>query len=65
MLAEGPAALLHRIVDSMVDNYRPEIESLEKHMNELEDQAILGEKPDLVRDILGAQARSRVAAAGR
>ena len=52
VLAEGPAALLHRIVDSMVDNYRPEIESLEAHMNELEDQAILGHKPDLVRDIL-------------
>ena len=52
MLGEGPAALLHRIVDSMVDHYRPEIESLEQHMNVLEDQAILGEKPDLVRDIL-------------
>ena len=43
---------MHRIVDSMVDNYRPEIEALEEHMNELEDQAILGHKPDLVRDIL-------------
>jgi magnesium transporter len=52
VLAEGAAALLHRIVDSMVDTYRPEIESLEAHMNELEDQAILGYKPDLVRDIL-------------
>jgi magnesium transporter len=52
VLAEGPAALMHRIIDSMVDNYRPEIESLETHMNELEDQAVLGRKPDLVRDIL-------------
>ena len=52
VLAEGPAALLHRIIDSMVDNYRPEIEALEKHMNGLEDLAILGYKPDLVRDIL-------------
>jgi magnesium transporter len=52
ILGEGPAALLHRIVDSMVDHYRPEIESLEQHMNMLEDQAILGDKPDLVRDIL-------------
>ena len=52
-LSEGPAALMHRIVDSMVDNYRPEIESLEKHMNELEDEAILGLRDDLVRDILG------------
>ena len=52
VLAGGPAALLHRIVDSMVDNYRPEIESLEEHMNGLEDQAILGRRSDLVRDIL-------------
>ncbi len=26
VLAEGPVALLHRIVDAMVDHYRPEIE---------------------------------------
>ena len=52
ILGEGPAALMHRIIDLMVDNYRPEIESLEQHMNELEDQAILGHRPDLVRDIL-------------
>ena len=52
VLAEGPAALMHRIIDSMVDNYRPEIEALEEHMNGLEDLAILGDKPDLVRDIL-------------
>ena len=52
VLGEGPAALMHRIVDTMVDNYRPEIESLETHMNELEDEAILGRKADLVRDIL-------------
>jgi magnesium transporter len=51
-MAEGPAALLHRIVDGMVDHYRPEIESLEKHMNALEDEAILGGRADLVRDIL-------------
>ena len=52
VLAEGPVALLHRIIDSMVDSYRPEIEGLEKAMNELEDQAILGRRTDLVRDIL-------------
>jgi magnesium transporter len=43
---------MHRIVDVMVDNYRPEIESLEEHMNGLEDEAILGRRGDLVRDIL-------------
>lgn len=52
VLAEGPVALMHRIVDSMVDNYRPEIEGLEKQMNTLEDEAILGQREDLVREIL-------------
>ncbi len=52
VLGEGPVALMHRIVDSMVDNYRPEIEALEKQMNKLEDEAILGAREDLVRDIL-------------
>ena len=52
ILAEGPVALLHRIIDSMVENYRPEIEGLETHMNTLEDAAILGRSGDLVRDIL-------------
>ena len=52
-LAEGPVALTHRIVDAMVDNYRPEIEEIETHMNKLEDEAILGQRSDLVRDILG------------
>jgi magnesium transporter len=51
-LSEGPVALLHRIIDSMVDNYRPEIESLEQHMDALENEAILGRGRDLVRDIL-------------
>src|SRR5881397_3538456 len=29
ILGEGPVALFHRIVDAMVDHYRPEIEKLE------------------------------------
>ena len=29
ILAEGPVALLHRIVDAMVDSYRPEMDKLE------------------------------------
>jgi magnesium transporter len=53
ILAEGPVALMHRIIDSMVDNYRPEIEGLEEQLNKLEDEAILGQREDLVREILG------------
>ena len=51
-LHEGPVALLHRIVDSMVDHYRPEIEGIEQQMNSLEDQAILGRQENLVKEIL-------------
>jgi magnesium transporter len=43
---------MHRIVDSMVDNYAPELEEIEEQMNELEDQAILGVDDNLIRPIL-------------
>jgi magnesium transporter len=52
ILREGPVALLHRIVDSMVDNYRPEIEEFEKALDKLENEAILGTRQNLVRNIL-------------
>jgi magnesium transporter len=52
ILEEGPVALMHRIVDSMVDNYAPELEEIEEQMDELEDKAILGEGEDLMRPIL-------------
>jgi magnesium transporter len=52
VLAEGSAALLHRIVDTMVDNYRPEIDALEGHIDDLEEMAILGVRQDLIRHIL-------------
>jgi magnesium transporter len=52
ILAEGPVGLLHRIIDSMVDNYRPEIELLETEMTELEEKAILGLEENLLRPIL-------------
>jgi magnesium transporter len=36
MLAEGPVALLHRIVDDMVDGYRPSVDILEARLEALE-----------------------------
>jgi magnesium transporter len=36
MLAEGPGALMHRIIDTMVDNYRPEIDELDERLDRLE-----------------------------
>ena len=52
ILREGPAALMHRIVDTMVENYRPTVDALEDQIDELEDAAILGSRPHLVREIL-------------
>jgi magnesium transporter len=52
MLGEGPAALLHRIVDTMVDNYRPEVDKLQERLDTLEQEVF--RKPDvaLSRQIL-------------
>src|SRR4029077_3132867 len=37
ILGEGPVALFHRIVDTMVDHYRPEVEKLEERLDQLEE----------------------------
>ena len=42
ILKEGPVALLHRIVDTMVDNYRPVIQEIEDRIGKLEEQAFVG-----------------------
>jgi magnesium transporter len=42
ILAEGPVALLHRIVDGMVDNYRPIIEEIEGRISHLEEVVFTG-----------------------
>jgi magnesium transporter len=54
-LAEGPAALLYRIVDTMVDNYRPEVEELNNRINDIEKQVFEKPNPNLVRTILGVK----------
>ena len=46
ILADGPAALLHRIIDTMVDNYRPEVEHLNERLDKLEKQVF--DRPDQV-----------------
>lgn len=53
VMGEGPVALFHRIVDAMVDHYRPEIDKLEDRIDELEDEAFDGvPRADFIRDIL-------------
>jgi magnesium transporter len=52
ILSEGPVALLHRIVDAMVDSYRPELDKLEDRIDELEKSIFEAPDPKLVRRIL-------------
>jgi magnesium transporter len=52
VLAEGTPALLHRIVDTMVDNYRPEVEKLAERLDKLEKEVFERPEPKLVRAIL-------------
>jgi len=52
ILEEGPVALMHRIIDSMVDNYEPELDELEHEMDRLEEQAVLGVGNNLMQPIL-------------
>jgi magnesium transporter len=52
ILGEGPVALLHRIVDALVDHYRPEIEKLEDRLDALEDEIFGSGDPKLIRQIL-------------
>lgn len=51
-LAEGPASLMHRIVDGMVDNYQPEVEKLERRIDELEALVVSGGRREVMREII-------------
>jgi magnesium transporter len=51
ILSEGPVALMHRVIDSMVDNYRPEMEAIEGRIEALEEEAFAG-RERLVRQTL-------------
>ena len=55
VLAEGPVALLHRIVDTMVDDYRPEVDELEQRLDELEKSVIEEPTDSLTGDILSVK----------
>lgn len=51
-LGEGPAALLHRIVDAMVDHYRPEVDRLEERLDALETEIFAQPNGRLAKEIL-------------
>jgi magnesium transporter len=52
VLGEGPAALLYRIIDTMVDNYRPEVDKLGDRLDALEKEVFQRPRSTLVRRIL-------------
>lgn len=55
VLRDGSAGLMYRIVDTMVDNYRPEIDRLEQRMDKLETEVFTHARHDMIRTILGAK----------
>jgi len=52
IMEEGPVALLHRIVDTMADHYRPEVDALEDRIDVLEDRVIEAPGGSLMAEIL-------------
>jgi magnesium transporter len=52
ILSEGPVALFHRIVDTMVEHYRPEVDKLESRLDDLEQEIFDEPEARLSRAIL-------------
>jgi magnesium transporter len=52
IVGEGPVPLFHRLVDAMVDHYRPEVDKLEDRLDALETAIFDRPRPALVRQIL-------------
>jgi magnesium transporter len=55
ILGEGPVSLFHRIVDAMVDSYRPEVAKLEDRIDKIEEAVLSRPDPKLSRRILEAK----------
>jgi magnesium transporter len=51
-LSEGPGALMHRIIDTMVDHYRPEVDKLGDRLDRMEKEIFQHPDPHLARRIL-------------
>jgi magnesium transporter len=52
LLAEGTTSLMHRIIDAMVDNYRPEVDALSARLDHLEQEVFEQPDPQLIKRIL-------------
>ena len=54
-LREGPVALMHRIVDRMVEHYRPEVDELESWLDEIEDRVVTDNRDEVTGEILAVK----------
>jgi magnesium transporter len=52
LIGDGLPSLMHRILDSMVHNYDPEVEKVAKRLDGVEEDALKLNRPNLVRRIL-------------
>jgi magnesium transporter len=52
VLADGPVGLMHRIVDTMVAHYRPEVDELEEWLDDLETRVVQRAPGELTAEIL-------------
>jgi len=52
LLARGPVGLLHRIVDTLIDHYAPEVDKLEHRLDEVETEVLSVPHPTVVKSIL-------------
>jgi magnesium transporter len=55
VLAEGPVGLLHRIVDNMVDHYRPEVDELETRLDDIESEVLAARHGEMTGEILSVK----------
>ncbi len=55
ILAEGPVALMHRIIDTMVEHYQPEVDELEEWLDDLEGQVLESPQEGLMVEILAVK----------
>lgn len=55
ILGDGPVALMHRIVDRMIDHYEPEIDELEAWLDEIERKVLAEPRTELTGEILGVK----------
>jgi magnesium transporter len=56
VLAEGPGAVLHRVIDRMVDHYRPDVDAFEDRIETLERQVFERPAANPLREILRLKA---------